>query len=170
MPWVGSLSPLPIFFAIFAHTGYVCRLGWANAPHPKPCLGWALFHLCRFFCNFRAHGPRMRLGGLPATSRRFVAPVSASDPTVDSPACRGWALREANNDFASVFALHTVVSEGSAEAPANTTSAVQPTPFRSSVQGTDSIEPAGPTASISNSPASIQTVHSGVPAFSISGW
>ena len=101
------------------------------------------------FCDFRAHGPRMRLDDHPTPSRRFVARVSAFITTIDSSPGRGWVSRAADNDFASVFAVPTSVSEGSAEPPATTTSVAQPTPSRSSEQGTDSVEPTGPTASVS---------------------
>ena len=106
------------------------------------------------FCDFRAHGPRMRFDDLPTSSGSFAARVSTSAATVDSSPGRGWASRAAANDFASVFAVPTAVSEGSAESRAATTSVVQPTPSRSSVQGTDSVEPAVPTAPVSNSPGS----------------
>ena len=98
------------------------------------------------FCDFRSHGPRMRLDDLPTPSRRFVARVSASTATVDSSPGRG--------DFASVFAVPTVTNEDSAEAPAATTSVAQPTPSRSSVQGTNPVEPTGPTAPVPTSPGS----------------
>ena len=106
------------------------------------------------FSDFRAHGPRMGLDDLPTPSRRFVARVSASVATVDSSPDRGWVSRAADNDFASVSAVSTAVSEGSAEAPATTTSVAQSTPSRSSVQRTDSVEPTGPTASVLTSPVS----------------
>ena len=106
------------------------------------------------FCDFRAHGPRMRLDDLPTPSRRFVARVSASVATVDRSPGRGWVSRAADNDFASVLTVPTAVSEGSVEAPATTTSVAQPTPSRSSVQGTDSVEPADLTASVSTLPGS----------------
>ena len=89
------------------------------------------------FCDFRAHGPRMRLEDLPTPSRRSVARVSASVATIHSPPRRGWASRAADNYFASAFAVPITVSEGSIEASASTTSVVRPTPSRSSVQGTD---------------------------------
>ena len=72
------------------------------------------------FCNFRTHGPRVRLDGLPTPSRRFVTRVSASTATVDSSPGLEGASRAANYDFASVFAVPTVVSKNSAEIPAAT--------------------------------------------------
>ena len=101
------------------------------------------------FCDFRAHGPRTRLGHLPAPSWRFAARVSASAATVDSSPGRGGVTRAADCDFASVFAVTTAVSEGTAESQATTTSVAQPTPSRRSVQGTDSVEPAVPAATVS---------------------
>ena len=106
------------------------------------------------FCYFRTRAPRMRLDDLPTPCRRFVARVSASTATVDSSPGRGGGSRAADYDFASVFAVPTVASEDSAEAPAATKSVAQPTPSRSSVQGTDPVEPTGPTAPVSTSPGS----------------
>ena len=106
------------------------------------------------FCDFCTHGPRMRFDGLPTPSRRFVVRVSASTATVDSSPGRGRGSRAADYDFASVFAVPTVASEDSAEAPAATSSVAQPTPFRSSVQGTDPVEPTGPTAPVPTLPGS----------------
>ena len=96
----------------------------------------------------------MRLDDLPTPSKRFVARVSASTATVDSSPGRGGGSRTADYDFASVFAVPTVANEDSSEAPAATTSVAQPTPSRSSVQGTDPAEPTGPTAPVSTSPGS----------------
>ena len=105
-------------------------------------------------CDFRTHGPRMRLDDHLTPSRRFAARVSASTATVDSSPGRGGGSRAADYDFASVFPVPTVASEDSAEAPVATTSVAQPTPSRNSVQGTDSVEPTGPTAPVSTSPGS----------------
>ena len=74
-------------------------------------------------------------------------------PSIALPAAGGGS-HTADNDFASVFAAPTAASEDSAEAPAATTSVAQPTPSRISVQGTDSVEPVGPTASVPISPGS----------------
>ena len=106
------------------------------------------------FRDLRTHGPRMRLDDLPTPSRRFVACVSASTATVNSSSGRGGGSRADDYDFASVCAVPTVANEDSAEAPAATTSVAQPTPSRSSVQGTDPVEPTGPTAPVSTSPGS----------------
>ena len=94
----------------------------------------------------------MRLDDLPAPSRRFVVGVSASVATVYSSPSRGWASRAADTDFAPFFAVSTAVTEYSAEASVTTTSVVQPTHSRSSLRGTDSVEPAGPTAYVSYPP------------------
>ena len=80
----------------------------------------------------------------------FLEPVA----TVDSSPCRGWASHAADNVFASVFAVLTAVTEMAADVPATTTSVVQQTPPRSSVQGSDSIESESHNTSISNSPGS----------------
>ena len=106
------------------------------------------------FCDFRAHEPRMKLNDLLTPLRGFVTRGSASIATVDRSPGRGWILRATNNDFSLVIVVPTAVSEGSAEAPATTTSFAQPTPSRSSVHGTDSVKPTGPTASVSTSPGS----------------
>ena len=105
-------------------------------------------------CDSRTHGPRMRLDDLPTPSRRFVDRVSASTATVDSSPGRGGGSRTDDYDFASVFALPTVTNEDSAKAPAATKSVAQRTPSRSWVQGTDSVEPTGPTAHVPTSPGS----------------
>ena len=102
-------------------------------------------------CDFRTHRPRMRVDDLAAPSRRFVARVSASVTNVDISPGRGGASPAADNDFASAFSVYTTVSEGSAEAPDATSSVAQPSPSRSLVQTTDSVEPAGPVASVANS-------------------
>ena len=117
-------------------------------------LGWAPFHPSADFCDFRTHGPRMRIDDLSASSGSFVALVSASVATVDCCPDRGRALPVADNDFASVFAVPTEVGTGFAEAPAATKTVAQPTPSRSSTQGTDSVETTGPTASVPASPGS----------------
>ena len=105
-------------------------------------------------CDFRTHGPRMRLDDLPNPSRRFVDRVSASSATVDSSPGRGGGSRTDDDDFDSVFAVPTVTNEDSAEAPAATKLVAQPTPSRSSVQETDPVEPTGPTAHVPTSPGS----------------
>ena len=129
-------------------------LAWvANAPYRKQSLAWALFHLCRLL-QFRAHRACISLDDLPTHSRRFAARISASVATADSSPGRALASLTADNDFASVLALPTAVREGSAEAPATTTSVAELTPLRSPVQGTDSVEPADPTAFVSTSLAS----------------
>ena len=106
------------------------------------------------FCNFCTHGPRMTLDDLPTPSRRFASRVSASTPTVDSSPGQVGASGAADNEFASVFAVPTVASEYSAEAPAATTSVAQPIPSRGLVQGADPVDPTGPTAPVSTSPGS----------------
>ena len=104
-------------------------------------------------CDFRTHGPRMGIDDLSASSESFVARVSASVATVDRCPGRGRALPAADDAFASVLAVPTEVSTGSAEASAAATTVTQPTSFsRSSTQGTDTVETAGPTVSASVSP------------------
>ena len=73
------------------------------------------------FCDFRTHGPHMRINDLSAPSGRFVARVSAPVATAGRCPGRGRALPPADNDFASVFAEPTEVGTGSAEAPAAAT-------------------------------------------------
>ena len=62
-----------------------CCLGWASAPHGKCCLGWVPFTSADY-CDFRTHGPSMRIDDLCAPSGRFVARVSASVTTAATPA------------------------------------------------------------------------------------
>ena len=99
------------------------------------------------YCDFRPHGPRMRIDDPSAPSGRFVARVSAPVAAIDRCPGRERALPAADNAFASVFAVPTGVGEGSAEAPAAATPVVQPTPSRSPTQGSDSVEPEGQPAS-----------------------
>ena len=108
-----------------------------------------------YFCDFRTHGPRMRLDDLLTPSKTFVACVSASIATVNSSPGRGGVSRTADYDFGSVVAVATVANEDSAEAPAATISVAQPTPSRSSVKGTDPVEPTTPTAPVCISPGSL---------------
>ena len=99
------------------------------------------------YCDFRTHGPRMRVDNPSAPSKRFVARVSASVAAIDRCPGRGRALPAADNAFDSVFAVPTEVDEGSAKAPAAATTVAQPTPSRSPTQGSDSVEPEGQPAS-----------------------
>ena len=50
------------------------------------------------YCDFRTHGPHMRIDDLSAPSGRFVARVSASVATVDCCPGRERALPAADND------------------------------------------------------------------------
>ena len=50
------------------------------------------------YCDFRTHGPHMRIDDLSAPSGRLVARVSASTATVDRCPGRGRALPAADND------------------------------------------------------------------------
>ena len=106
------------------------------------------------FCDFRTHGPRMRIDDLSGPSGGFVVRVSVSVATVDRCPGRGWTLPAADNGFASVFAVPTEVGAGSVEAAGAATAVAQPTPLRSPTQGTDSVETTGPTASAPASPGS----------------
>ena len=106
------------------------------------------------YSDFRTYGPRIRFDAFSAPSGRFVSHVCASVATVHRSPGRGRALPAAYIDFASVFAVLTEVGAGSAEAPTTTTAVAQPTPSRSTTQGTDSVETTGPTASASASPGS----------------
>jgi len=99
------------------------------------------------YCDFRTHGPRLRIDDPSAPSGRFVARVSTPVAAIDRCPGRGRALPAADNAFASVFAVPTRVGEGSAEAPAAATPVAQPTPSRSPIQGSDSVEPNGQPAS-----------------------
>ena len=54
------------------------------------------------YCDFRTHGPHMRIDDLSAPSGRFVARVSSSVTTVDRCPGRRRALPTADNVFSSV--------------------------------------------------------------------
>ena len=99
------------------------------------------------YCDFRTHGPRMRIDDPSAPSGRFVARVSTPVVAIDRCSYRGRALPAADNALASVFAVPTGIGEGYAEAPATATPVAQPTPSRSPTQGSDSVEPTGQPAS-----------------------
>ena len=106
------------------------------------------------FCDFRTHGPRIRIDDLSAPSGSFVARASASVAIVDRCPGRRRVLPAADNAFVSVFAVPTEVGTGSAEAPAAATTVAQPIPFSgSSTQGTDSVV-TGTTVSTPVSPGS----------------
>ena len=106
------------------------------------------------YCDFRTHGPHVRIDDLSAPSGRFVTRVSASVANADRCPGRGQVLPPAETAFDSVFAVPTEVGTRSAEAPADATVA-QPTPFsRSCMQGTDSVVTTGPTVSAPVSPGS----------------
>ena len=99
------------------------------------------------YCDFRTHGPRLRIDDPSAPSGRFVARVSTPVSAIDRCPGRGRSLPATDYAFASVFAVPTRVGEGSAEAPAAATPVAQPTPSRSPTQGSDSVEPTGQPAS-----------------------
>ena len=122
-------------------------LGRLMPPTESKALGGLPLTLA-YFCDFRKHGPRMRLDDLPTPSRTFVACVSASTATVNSSPGRGGVPRTADYDFGWVFAVATVANKDSAEAPASPTSVAQPAPSRSSVKGPDPGEPTAPTAPV----------------------
>ena len=106
-------------------------------------------------CDFRTHGPRMRIDDFSAPSGSFVARVSDSVATINCCPGRARALPATENAFASVFAVPTEVGTGSAEAPAAAATVTQPTPFsRSLTQGTDSVKTTCPTVPAPVSPGS----------------
>ena len=101
------------------------------------------------YCDFRTHGPHMKIDDLSVPSGRFIARHHRRSLP------RPWAgLPAADSDFASVFTVPTEVGTGSAEAPAAATAVAQPTPSRRPTQGVDSVETTGPTASAPASPGS----------------
>ena len=96
----------------------------------------------------------MRIDDISTPSGSFVARACASVGIVNRCPGRGRTLSAADSDFASVFAVPTEVGTGSAEAPTAATTVAQPTPSRSSTQGTDSVDGTGPIAFTSASPGS----------------
>ena len=89
----------------------VCRLNTPSSPIPGVGLGGlvprtehavlaGLPFTSADYCNFRTHGPRIRINDLFAPSGKFVARVSASVATVDRWPGRERALPSAENDFA----------------------------------------------------------------------
>ena len=106
------------------------------------------------YCDFRTHGPHMRIDDLSAPSGRFVARVSASVATVDRCPGRGRALPAADNDSLR----SSPYPPRSARAPQKPLLPRRPLPSRllqrSPTQGTDSVETTGPTASYPAPPGS----------------
>ena len=147
---------------------YLIRAGGLNAPSsPVPGVGFGglvprtesaflggLPFTSADYCDFRKHGPHMRIDDLSAPSGRFVARVSASVTTVDH--CPGWgqALPAADND--SLRSLP--YPQRSARAPQTPLLPRRPSPSRllqrSPTQGTDSVETTRPTASAPAAPGS----------------
>ena len=85
-------------------------------------------HLVIFsaFHDFRIHEPRIRIDGLSASPRRFVACVSASVATTEGCTGRGSISPAADTGFASSFAIPIDSGTGSAEALAGATPSAQP--------------------------------------------
>ena len=106
------------------------------------------------YCDFRPHGPRMRIDDHSAPSGRFVARVSASVATVDRCPGRGRALPAADNDSLR----SSTYPPRSARAPQKPLLPRRPSPSRllqrSPTQGTDAVETTGPTTSAPASPGS----------------
>ena len=105
-------------------------------------------------CDFRTHGPHMRIDDLSAPSGRFVARVSASVTTVDRCPGRGRTLSAADNDSLR----SSPYPPRPARAPQKPLLPRRPLPSRllqrSPTQGTDAVETTGPTASAPASPGS----------------
>ena len=74
----------------------------------------------------------MRMNDLSASSRRFVARVSAAGTTADRHSGRGDFFPATDTAFASVFAVPSDGGTGSAEATAATTAVAQHAPSQSS--------------------------------------
>ena len=58
-------------------------------PHPESAILGGFTFTSSDFCDFRTHGPRMRIGDLSAPSGRFVARVTATVTTDDCRPGRG---------------------------------------------------------------------------------
>ena len=87
------------------------------------------------FHDFRTHEPRIRIDGLSASPRRFVARVCASVATTEGCTDRGLISPAADTVFASVFAIPIEGGTGSAETLAAATPIAQLTYLsRSSTQ------------------------------------
>ena len=99
------------------------------------------------YCDFRTHGPHMKIDDLSAPSARFVARGSASVTTVDHCPGRGRTLPAADNDSlpSSPYPPRSARPSQKPLLPR------RPSPSRllqrSPTQGTDAVETTGPTAS-----------------------
>ena len=106
------------------------------------------------YCDFRTHGPHMKIDYLSASSGRLVARVSASVTTVDRCPSRGRTLPAADNDSLRSSSY----PPRSARAPQKSLLPRRPSPSRllqrSPKQGTDAVKTTGPTASDPASPGS----------------
>ena len=100
------------------------------------------------FRDFRVHGPRVRIDGISAPSRRFVACVPAAVTTVNRRPRRGAIFPAANTAFASVLAVPFEGGTGSAEAPAAARAVTQRAPS----QRADSAAITDPAASTLSPP------------------
>ena len=87
-------------------------------PHPESAFLGGLPFVSSDFRDFRVHGPRVRIDGISAPSRRFVACVPAAVTTVNRRPRRGAIFPAANTAFASGLAVPFEGGTGSAEAPA----------------------------------------------------
>ena len=138
--------------------GLVPRAASAVLGGLVPCtesavLGGLLFSSADY-CDFRTHGPHMRIDDLSAPSGRFVARVSASVTTVDRCPSRGRTLPAADNGSLR----SSPYPPRSAWAPQKPLLPRRPSSTRllqrSPTQGTDAVETTGPTASAPASPGS----------------
>ena len=102
------------------------------------------------FHDFCTHEPRMRIDGLSASPRRFVARVSASIATTEGCTGRRSISPAADTVFASVFAIPIEGGTGSAEVLAAATAIAQPIYVsRSFTQETPPAATTGSTVSVS---------------------
>ena len=117
-------------------------------PRPENVVLGGLHFASSDFCNFRVHGPPMRIDDLSTPSERFVARVSAAVTTVDRRPGRGAIFPAANTAFALIFAVPSEGGAGSAGAPAAATAVAQHAPSPTSTsQGADSAAITDPAAS-----------------------
>ena len=162
LPWMMAISSSskPAGFALVLHRPLMraCRLRNRSSPTPgvgldglvprpvSAVLGGVPFAVSDFR-DFRAHGPRMRIYYFSAPSATFVIRVSAAVATVDRRPGRGAIFPAADTAFASVFAVPSEGSTGSAEAPAAATAVTQHAPSpRSTSHGVDSAAITDPAA------------------------
>ena len=159
----GSSSLTPLDDGCISSPGPATFASVPRRPSVLAWEGWCRGRKTRFwvvsgsplpiFCDFRRHGPRMRIDELRTPSGGFVGRVSAAVITVDhSPGLQAM-LPAADTAFASVFAPPSESGTGSAGNSSAAAAVAQHTPSPTSIlPGTNSATIIDPGASVLSPP------------------